>query len=65
MSWAEVKAGQIIRVLSAATPVEKDGIKHSANIFSQWSQDQLRNIAEESPEEIDAIIEHLRNKENK
>ena len=44
MSWAEVKAGQIIRVLSAATPVEKDGIKHSANIFSQWSQDQLRNI---------------------
>ena len=33
--------------------------------YDGLSEDQLRNIAEESPEEIDAIIEHLRNKENK
>ena len=44
MSWAEVKAGQVVRILNGAQAVEKDGIKHSANIFTNWTKEQLKNI---------------------
>ena len=44
MSWAEVKAGQVVRILNGAQAVEKDGIKHSANIFTNWTKQQLKNI---------------------
>ena len=49
-------------------PLDFDSILNKLVVSGDYdglSEDQLRNIAEESPEEIDAIIEHLRNKENK
>tara|TARA_R100000781_G_scaffold76059_1_gene47281 strand:+ start:604 stop:1149 length:546 start_codon:yes stop_codon:yes gene_type:complete len=44
MSWAEVKADQVINIINGAMAVEKDGIKHPASIFSLWSSDELIKI---------------------
>jgi hypothetical protein len=44
MSWAEVKADQVINIINGAMAVEKDGIQHPANIFSVWSSDELIKI---------------------
>ena len=44
MSWAEVKADQVINIIKGAKPVEKNGIKHPSSIFSLWSSEDLINI---------------------
>ena len=51
-----------------STPLDFDSILNkivSSNDYDNLSDEQLRKISEESPEEIDAIIEHLKNRENK
>ena len=44
MSWAEVKADQVINIINGAEAVEKDGIQHPASIFSLWSSEELIKI---------------------
>lgn len=51
-----------------STPLDFDSILNkivSSNDYNNLSDEQLRKIAEESPEEVDAIIEYLKNRENK
>ncbi len=44
MSWAEVKADQVIRIISSPQPMFIDGTQHPANIFNHWSTDELKAI---------------------
>ena len=44
MSWAEVKADQVIKVHHRAKPLTINGIQHSANILTNWSNDELSKI---------------------
>ena len=44
MSWAEVKADQVIKVHRNAKPLIINGVQHSANVLANWSNEQLSKI---------------------
>ena len=44
MSWAEVKADQVIKVHHRAKPLTVNGIQHSANVLANWSNEELSKI---------------------
>ena len=44
MSWAEVKANQVIRTIPSPKAMIINGTQHPANIFSNWSVDELKAI---------------------
>jgi len=44
MSWVEVKANQVIRVIPSAQALTINGRQHPSNIFNSWSVDELINI---------------------
>lgn len=44
MSWAEVKADQVIKIHRHAKPLTVNGIQHSANVLANWSNDELSKI---------------------
>ena len=41
MSWAEVKAGQVIKVNTGNTAVTVNGRHHPASIFRLWTGEDL------------------------
>ena len=44
MSWAEVKADQVIKVHHRAKPLTINGIQHSSNVLANWSNEELSKI---------------------
>jgi len=44
MSWAEVKADQVIKIHRGAKALTINGIQHSANVLANWSNDELSKI---------------------
>ena len=44
MSWAEVKADQVIKIHHRAKALTVNGIQHSANVLANWSNDELSKI---------------------
>ena len=44
MSWAEVKADQVIKVHHRAKALTINGIQYSANMLTHWSNDELSKI---------------------
>ena len=42
--WALVKANQVIRIFNSAQAFEHNDIKHPANIFSSWSDEEKSAI---------------------
>ena len=44
MSWAEVKADQVIKIHHHAKALTVNGIQHSANVLSNWSNNELSKI---------------------
>jgi len=44
MSWAEVKANQVIKIHRGAKALTVNGIQHSANVLANWSNDELSKI---------------------
>ena len=44
MSWAEVKADQVIKIHHRAKPLTVNGVQHSANVLANWSNDELSKI---------------------
>jgi len=44
MSWAEVKADQVIKVHHRAKPLTINGVQHSSNVLANWSNEELSKI---------------------
>ena len=44
MSWAEVKADQVIKVHHRPKALTVNGIQHSANVLANWSNEELSKI---------------------
>ena len=44
MSWAEVKADQVIKIHRHANPLTVNGIQHSSNVLANSSNDELSKI---------------------
>ena len=44
MSWAEVRADQVIKVHHRIKPLTISGIQHSSNVLANWSNEELSKI---------------------
>ena len=44
MSWAEVKANQVIKIHHHTKALTVNGIQHSANVLANWSNDELSKL---------------------